>query len=85
MILVETFDRKRNRASAIAALKVAVNFGEPRDVRHATVALGVALRPRHIGRRIATAFRFAAMLLRASGRTPESVLGEDYRRLGVIR
>lgn len=85
MILVGAFERKRDRASAIAALKAAVSFGEPRDVRHATVALGAALRPRRIGRRFAAAFRFAAMLLRASGQKPERVLGDDYRKLGVIR
>lgn len=73
------------RASAITALKAAVTFGEPRDVRRATVALGAALRPRRIGQRFAAAFRFAALLLRASGRTPERVLGDDYRNMGVIR
>ena len=73
------------RASAIAAMKSAVSFGEPRDVRCATVALGVALRPRRVQQRFAAAFRFAAMLLRASGRKPESVFGDDYRNLGVIR
>ena len=74
-----------SRASAIAALKAAVSFGESRDVRHATVALGAVLRPRRVGQRFAAAFRFAAMLLRASGRKPERVLGDDYRRMGVIR